>query len=892
MLRFWTRFFSPSLSLSLTLAACIAAAPHRSSALAAEVTWSGNSFPSNWTNVGNWVGGVAPANGDSLLFTGSNGAANSNDLPFFGSGINDLLTGITYAAGATAFTTTGNPLNVSGTISNLGTQNQTLNIGLRLNPVSGSGTRTTFTVANSGNIVLPNANQAWDQFYVEGTGSGGVVLSGSLIGTGGPGSNIQRLQVGGAATDGKLTVQGSAGATEFYVTGANGNAAEFIVDGGTFQSQNSFDIGGNRSTFTDPAIPEGNGAFSVINGGSVTASSSTFSVGGSGVGTLSTMLVDGAGSTVTASSVTSRTFLGFRGNADVTISNNATVSLGRDFENTTNIVGGTGITTLSILSGGSLTYNGITYFGGGTTFQGPLSGGTATVVVDGAGSTLTLGNAASTKFIGFDGQGSLTVRAGGLATFGGPVVLGNTAGSTGTVTLAGGALAATTMTLGNSAGSSGTVNFGEGTAATGSFTGAISSGSGTGVVNFNSTPAQSTAGNLEGGGLSVVHLGNSTTTLSGTNTFGGGVSLTAGTLNAGSATALGTSGTISFSGGTLQYSAGNQADYSGRFSSAAGQVYRVDTNGQEVTYAANLTSSGGSLTKLGTGTLVLTGENTYAGGTTVSAGTLRGTTAGLQGAIANASVVEFSQSSSGTYSGVISGAGSVVKSGSGAVALAGNNAFAGTTSIVAGLLAINGDQSGAAGLTTVSAGATLAGTGTIGGNVTVSGIHAPGNSPGVQTINGNLTYQAGASVEWELYANTTGGSGNFDQILLPTGDLAFSGATTLNLMFDGPSSLVDWDDSFWAVDRNWLLYDLSGGTTTGVGNFSISVADWLDGDDVALSASSRAGATFTVAQVGQDVTINYVAPVPEPAALTLAAIAGLGGLGLLRRKARRRRPAS
>ena len=169
------------------------------------------------------------------------------------------------------------------------------------------------------------------------------------------------------------------------------------------------------------------------------------------------------------------------------------------------------------------------------------------------------------------------------------------------------------------------------------------------------------------------------------------------------------------------------------------------------------------------------------------------------------------------------------------------------------------------------------------------GSHAPGNSPGVQTINGDLTYQAGASVEWELYANTTGGSGNFDQILLPTtGDLAFSGATTLNLMFDGPSSLVDWDDFFWAVDRNLLLYDLSGGTTTGVGDFSTSVADWLDGDGLALSQSSRAGATFTIAQVGQDVTINYVAPVPEPAVLALAAIAGLG---LLRRKAGRRQPA-
>ena len=55
-----------------------------------------------------------------------------------------------------------------------------------------------------------------------------------------------------------------------------GRATNGRDDGGTFKSQNSFDIGSNRSTFTDQSIPEGNGVFSVINGGSVIVSSSTF----------------------------------------------------------------------------------------------------------------------------------------------------------------------------------------------------------------------------------------------------------------------------------------------------------------------------------------------------------------------------------------------------------------------------------------------------------------------------------------------------------------------------------------------------------------------------------------------------------------------------------------
>src|SRR5204862_531145 len=64
-------------------------------------------------------------------------------------------------------------------------------------------------------------------------------------------------------------------------------------------------------------------------------------------------------------------------------------------------------------------------------------------------------------------------------------------------------------------------------------------------------------------------------------------------------------------------------DYSGRFSSANSQAYRLDTNGQSVTLASPLISSGGTLTKLGAGTLTLTGANTYTGGTTIAAGTLQ-----------------------------------------------------------------------------------------------------------------------------------------------------------------------------------------------------------------------------------------------------------------------------
>ena len=59
----------------------------------------------------------------------------------------------------------------------------------------------------------------------------------------------------------------------------------------------------------------------------------------------------------------------------------------------------------------------------------------------------------------------------------------------------------------------------------------------------------------------------------------------------------GASSTVGFAGGTLQFSAANKTDYSSRFSNAASQAYNLDTNGENVTLASNLTSSGGTLVK-------------------------------------------------------------------------------------------------------------------------------------------------------------------------------------------------------------------------------------------------------------------------------------------------------
>ncbi|MFG6490639.1 autotransporter-associated beta strand repeat-containing protein, partial [Roseateles sp. BYS78W] len=89
------------------------------------------------------------------------------------------------------------------------------------------------------------------------------------------------------------------------------------------------------------------------------------------------------------------------------------------------------------------------------------------------------------------------------------------------------------------------------------------------------------------------------------------------------------------------------------------QAYNLDTNGQAVTLATALTSSGGSLTKSGTGTLTLTGANTY-GTTTISTGTLQvgngGTTGTLgSGAVTDNAALVFDRSNAFTVSNTISG---------------------------------------------------------------------------------------------------------------------------------------------------------------------------------------------------------------------------------------------
>ena len=167
----------------------------------------------------------------------------------------------------------------------------------------------------------------------------------------------------------------------------------------------------------------------------------------------------------------------------------------------------------------------------------------------------------------------------------------------------------------------------------------------------------------------------------------------------------------------------------------------IDT-GSNMDAISGVISGSGGLTKIGSGTLILAGENTYAGGTLLDVGTLGIASNGALGAgalamppgtmlqfeangltlpnaiVLNADPTIDTGSNTDTISGVISGSGTLDKIGSGTLILTAANTYSGPTDVQEGTLGLRGSL---ASTVTVESGATLGGPGTVGGLIANSG---------------------------------------------------------------------------------------------------------------------------------------------------------------------------
>ena len=238
-----------------------------------------------------------------------------------------------------------------------------------------------------------------------------------------------------------------------------------------------------------------------------------------------------------------------------------------------------------------------------------------------------------------------------------------------------------------------------------------------------------------------------------------------------------------------------------------------------------------------------------------------------------------------SMSGVISGAQNVAKTGSGTTIFSGNNSYGGTTSVSAGRLLIHGNQSSATGAITVAGGATLGGRGTAGGAVTVlgSGILSPGASVESLAV-GATTFASGSSIfAYEVDSSVLVGSGSAADLLVASGNLSIASGSILEFT-DLASTPVAFPQgtkftliSYGSNSWNGGLFTYQGNELTNLETFSTGLNLW----EIRYN-DTTGGSNFTSDQLaGSYVTIQAV---PEPASLALLAAAGVAATAFARRR--------
>ena len=333
--------------------------------------------------------------------------------------------------------------------------------------------------------------------------------------------------------------------------------------------------------------------------------------------------------------------------------------------------------------------------------------------------------------------------------------------------------------------------------------------SGNGTINTNSSTQLNYGGQFHGSG-NFTKSGSGTLLLSGSNTLSGTTTITGGVLSVSSSDNLGPNpgssdaDNIILDGGTLSASTSFTLGNNKGITLNSASTIHVDTS-STLTYAGTISGSRGYF-KTGSGTLLLSGTNTYTGTTNIDAGTVQvtgtlsssttvdnegifdldstNTVASIFGSgdvqLASGITLTTGNTSNRTISGVISGAANLVKVGSGRLTLSGTNTLTGSIKIQAGTLGISTDRNLGAVPGSVVADSIILN----GGTLKSTGTTTLDSNRGV-TMNASSAIEVdGSTTELTISGIITGGAGkNLSKTgagrLIMDGVNTYAGSTTI-----------------------------------------------------------------------------------------------------------------
>jgi autotransporter-associated beta strand protein len=228
--------------------------------------WNGGANPSFvWSKASNWSTGQAPANNNSIMFAGTTGLSNINDIGGLG------LTAVFFSPSAGAFNISGNPIQLGGPIINSSTAAQTIGLNITLT----GGTQNVNAAA--GNIVLNGViDDAGAGLGINIIGPHTVILGGANTYSGttsaaGPlrlanplalqNSTLNLLPGGSltfAASSTSVSIAGLGGNGSIALTTSTGQPVALGVGGTNLSSIFGGTLSGNGSL-----IKQGNGTFTL-----------------------------------------------------------------------------------------------------------------------------------------------------------------------------------------------------------------------------------------------------------------------------------------------------------------------------------------------------------------------------------------------------------------------------------------------------------------------------------------------------------------------------------------------------------------------------------------------------------------------------------------------------